>query len=152
VLADALPTTADGGIMTAISVVFTLLSAWSARRLWRGPHRVLDAAHVPAQPFGPAYSHGVTRCLPLIAAFTATVLLPVSLGLAVRGGLGVALAMIAALEAVLLIPALLGVFFLNRPRWCVPPHRRDEPGALAEFRGEAWQKLLDWRGRSAYRP
>jgi hypothetical protein len=133
-------------------VVFTLLFASQARRLWRGPHRILDSAHVPAAPFGPAYSHGFTRCLPLVAAFCGAVMLPLGLAVALRGDLGDGLAIVAALEALMLIPALLGVFFFNRPRWCVPPHRRDEPGALAEFGAEVWQKLLDWRGRRAYRP
>src|SRR3954451_9163359 len=116
--------------MVAIAVVFTLLFAAQARRLWRAPHRVLDGAHGPAAPFGPAYWHGFTRCLPLLAAFCGAVLLPFGLALAVRGGLGVALAMTAALEAMLLIPGMLGVFLFNRPRWCVPAHRRAEPGAL----------------------
>lgn len=121
-----------------LCAVLAALAVWDARRFWRGPHRVWDGPPEKWDIGGPAYWHGFTRNVPLVAAYTCGCFLPGLLGSALASGphdtvfeVG---AGIAALTFVVFLPLVLGVFFFNRPRWCVPPHRRDEPGALAEYR------------------
>ena len=52
-----------------------------------------------------------------------------------KDGAGYDIAMSVGLVGLLGIFVLaLPITFFNRPRFLVPPHQRDEPGALAEWR------------------
>jgi hypothetical protein len=142
-IADAGPT--DGWLIAAFFGGLAPLLIWDARRFWRGPHKVWDGRPGAWDPFGPAYWHGFTRCVPLVAAFCSLGFVPLGLGEAIGGTAGDVLLVAGTLVSLLLVALAAGVFFFNRPRWCVPPHRRDEPGALAEFAAERRHRAQERR-------
>ncbi len=129
---------ASAWILFLACLVAAPLLTWDAHRFWHGRHRIWDGPSEIWDPGGPAYWHGFTRSIPLIAGYVSLCFLPGLFGAAFSSSPHDALFAVCSLVAAAtffgFLPLVLGVFFFNRPRWCVPPHRRDEPGALAEFR------------------
>jgi hypothetical protein len=144
-MADAAPSAAGGWAITVFAAVATALLAWDTRRFWRGPHKVWDGPPQAWDPFGAAYWHGFTRCIPLGAALAGLVFLPGGIGIIVGGTAGVAILLAAFLGLCVVGGLMLSVFFLGRPHWCVPPHRRHEPGALAEFAADRRRRAQERR-------
>jgi hypothetical protein len=139
VLADAAPSPTDAWLVTLFFGGISPLLIWDARRFWRrGRHPVWDGRPGAWDPFGPAYWHGFCRCIPLSASLCSLGFTPVGVGMIIGFDrtLGLVVALLGMLAFCVIAVLMMGVFFFNRPRWCVPPHRRAEPGAAAEFAGE----------------
>lgn len=127
-----------------ICVFFVGLGIWVMPRVWRD-ELAPGGEHAPGWwPWGEALWQGGRRVVPLS---------PAAFAVGLVFGLGSAYvpeqpegpfvrpywAVIPFLGALGLVFALaLAVVFLNRPKFIVPPHLREHPGALA-----AW--LADWR-------
>jgi hypothetical protein len=137
--------TGDAWLVAGFFGAISPFLVWDARRFWRGPHKVWDGRPSAWDPGGAAYWHGFTRCIPLVAAMCALGFVPIGVGGGLGGGAGLAIGLLGLLAFVVLIPVTAGVFFFNRPRGCVPPHRRDEPGALAEFAAERRKRAQERR-------
>src|SRR3954453_18390597 len=127
--------------MVLTVVFFGLLAAgyaYAVGRVWRG-HSELDGAPPPAWwPFSPPLWRGVARAFPVQGA-CALVLIGggIAADLAGRDSSGYDVGMAVGLVGLLGIVLLaLPIALYNRPRFLVPPHQRDEPGALAEWRRE----------------
>lgn len=142
-IADAGP--ADGWLIAAFFGLLAPLMIWDACRFWRGPHKVWDGRPGAWDPFGPAYWHGFTRCIPLVAATCTLGFIPLGLGEGLGGTVGDVLLLVGTFVFLALCVVMAGVFFLNRPLWCVPPHRRAEPGALGEFAAERRRRAQERR-------
>ena len=104
-----------------------------AARVWRGESG-LDGGRPPEWWFlGAATWRGVARAYVATVPFLLVML--AGAGIAEWGGdEGVGMAVSAAAFAAG-IGVHLAIVLFNRPRALVPPHLRDEPGALAERRG-----------------
>ena len=127
--------------MVLTVVFFGLLVAgylYAVGRVWRGRSE-LDGSAPPAWwPFSVPLWRGAARAFPVQGA-SALVLIGggIAADLAGRDSAGYDVAMTIALAGLLGIVLLaLPITFYNRPRFLVPPHQRDEPGALAEWRRE----------------
>src|ERR1700709_1527121 len=102
------------------------------KRVWQGRSEI-DSSNPPAWwPFSLPVWRGVARAFPIQGACVI---------LLIGGGIGADLAgkdssgspigrtiALAALLGILLLA--LPITFFNRPRFLVPPHQRDEPGAV----------------------
>jgi hypothetical protein len=112
------------------------LFALAITRIWQGRSE-LDAGSPPGWwPFSDALWRGVARAFPVQAACV-ILLIGGGIGadLAGKDSAGYAIGMTVGLAGLLGIFLLaLPITFFNRPRFLVPPHQRDEPGALAEWR------------------
>lgn len=148
-IADEAPiSTTDAWLIVIFFGVLSPFLIWDARRFWRGPHPIWDGRPGAWDPFGPAYWHGFCRMIPLIAAASALGFTPLGLGflVGVGGPVGIGLAVFGGFFFLfVLVPLCACVFFFNRPHWCVPPHRRDEPGALVEFRDNQRRRRAERR-------
>lgn len=127
-------TATDGWLVVVFFGACSPLLIWDARRLWRGPHPVWDGRPELWDPFGPAYWHGLGRNVPLIAAVFPLGCVPVGLSAILPSTVGAIVGVIGAVVFFFVVLLMACVFFFNWPHWCVPPHRREEPGALVEFR------------------
>ena len=107
-------------------------------RIWQGRSQY-DPSSPPAfWPFSLPLWRGVARAFPIQGA---CVLILLGGGIAGdligEDGRGYDVAMGIGFAGVLgLFLLALPITFFNRPRFLVPPHQRDEPGALAEWRRE----------------
>jgi hypothetical protein len=104
----------------------------AAARVWRG-NSGLDGGVPPEWwPFGDAAWRGNARAY--IATVPFLLVMLVGAGIAEWSGsvdAGMTLASVAFAAGILVYGAIV---LFNRPRSLVPPHLRDEPGALAERR------------------
>lgn len=119
-------------VFAAILVLFGLAST----RVWQGRSE-LNAGSPPSWwPFSDALWRGVIRAFPVQAAcFTLLVGGGIGADLAGKDSQGYDVGMSIGLVGLLGILLLaLPITFFNRPRFLVPPHQRDEPGAVAEWR------------------
>ena len=107
-------------------------------RVWQGRSQY-DPSSPPAfWPFSLPLWRGVARAFPIQGA---CVLILLGGGIAGdligEDGKGYDVAMGIGFVGVLgLFLLAFPITFFNRPRFLVPPHQRDEPGALAEWRRE----------------
>ena len=119
-------------VFAAVLVLFGL----AITRIWQGTSE-LDTSSAPSWwPFSKALWRGVMRAFPVQAACV-ILLIGGGIGadLAGKGSAGHDIGMSIGLVGLLGIFLLaLPVTFFNRPRFLVPPHQRDEPGAVAEWR------------------
>ena len=122
------------------SLIFTLLFLGGvytavARKVWRGESG-LSGDRPPEWWFlGPATWRGVARAY--IATVPFGLVIVAGAMIAELGGnedLGMTIAALALLAGAVVH---VGIVLFNRPRALVPPHLRDEPGALAERRQRA---------------
>ncbi len=123
-------------LSVAIYVVLVAGYLFVIGRIWRGRSEY-DPSQPPAWwPFSDPLWRGVARAFPVQGG---CVLLLIGGGIAAdligEGSQGYDVAMSVGLVGLLGIFLLaLPITFFNRPRFLVPPHQRDEPGALAEWR------------------
>jgi hypothetical protein len=119
-------------VFLAMLVLFSL----AITRIWQGRSELDTDSPPPWWPFSVPLWRGVARAFPVQAA--AVLLL-------IGGGIGASLAGKDSsgydIGMSIGLVGLLGIFlfalpitFFNRPRFLVPPHQRDEPGAVAEWR------------------
>jgi hypothetical protein len=123
-------------ITIVIFVAILALFALAITRIWQGRSE-LDGSSPPSWwPFSDALWRGVMRAFPVQAAcFTLLVGGGIGADLAGKDSSGYDIGMSIGLIGLLGIFLLaLPITFFNRPRFLVPPHQRDEPGALAEWR------------------
>ena len=106
------------------------------KRVWQGRSEI-DPSDPPAWwPFSLPLWHGVARAFPVQGACV-ILLIGGGIGadLAGKDSSGYDIGMSIGLAGLLGIFLLaLPITFFNRPRFLVPPHQRDEPGAFAEWR------------------
>lgn len=137
-----------------ICVFFVGLGTWVMPRVWRD-ELATGGEHAPGWwPWGEALWQGYRRLPPLGLAWFVVALV---------FGLGSAFvpeqpqgpfvrpywAVIPFLSALGLISAaMLGVVFLNRPKFIVPPHLREHPGALAAWLADWWRFRAKRRSRA----
>jgi hypothetical protein len=120
----------------AIFAVLVVGYLFVIARIWQGRSEY-DPTRPPAfWPFSDALWRGVARAFPVQGG---CVLLLIGGGITAdligKDGSGYDIAMAVGLAGLLGIFLLaLPITFFNRPRFLVPPHQRDEPGALAEWR------------------
>jgi hypothetical protein len=105
-------------------------------RVWQGRSEIDPTRPPPWWPFGEPLWRGAARAFPVQGA---CVLVLIGAGITAdligKDGSGYDLAMAVGVIGLLGIFLLaLPITFFNRPRFLVPPHQRDEPGALAEWR------------------
>jgi len=122
-------------ITIVVFVAILILFGLAITRIWQGRSE-LDMSSPPAWwPFTVALWRGVARAFPVQAA---CVILLIGGGIAgdlIKDSPGHDIAMSIGLVGLLGIFLLaLPITFFNRPRFAVPPHQRDEPGAVAEWR------------------
>ena len=127
-------------IVLAIVVLAGIVGLYvvAIKRVWQGTSEY-DPSDPPAWwPFSLPLWRGVARAFPVQGACAILV---------IGGGIGAEEAgkdspgydvgMSVGLAGLLgLFLLALPITFFNRPRFLVPPHQRDEPGALAEWRRE----------------
>jgi hypothetical protein len=112
------------------------LYAVAIKRVWQGTSE-FDPSDPPGWwPFSLPLWRGVARAFPVQGA---CVLLLIGGGigadLAGKESSGYDVGMTIGLAGLLgLFLLALPITFFNRPRFLVPPHQRDEPGTLAEWR------------------
>jgi hypothetical protein len=125
-------------IVLAIVVLAGIVGLYAVaiKRVWQGTSEY-DPSDPPAWwPFSLPLWRGVARAFPVQGACAILV---------IGGGIGADLAgkdspgydvgMSIGLAGLLgLFLLALPITFFNRPRFLVPPHQRDAPGALAEWR------------------
>lgn len=119
---------AFAAIVALFAVAFT--------RIWQGRSE-LDGSSPPSWwPFSDALWRGVMRAFPVQAACV-ILLIGGGIGADLAGkdsqgyDIGMSVGVVGLLGIFLLA---LPITFFNRPRFLVPPHQRDEPGAVAEWR------------------
>jgi len=123
-------------ISIAVFAGFLVLYVLAVKRVWQGTSEI-DPERAPAWwPFSVPLWRGVGRAFPVQGAcFLLLVGGGVSAELAGKGTSGYDLGMSIGLVGLLGIFLLaLPITFYNRPRFLVPPHQRDDPGAVAEWR------------------
>jgi hypothetical protein len=107
-------------------------------RIWQGRSQY-DPSRPPAfWPFSLPLWRGVARAFPIQGACVLILLGGGIAGVLIgEDGRGYDIAMGIGFAGVLgLFVLAFPITFFNRPRFLVPPHQRDEPGALAEWRRE----------------
>ena len=125
-------------IVFAIVVLggIVVLYAAAIKRVWQGTSES-DPSDPPAWwPFSLPLWRGVSRAFPVQGA-CAILVIGGGIGADVAGkdsagyDIGMSVGLVGLLGLFLLA---LPITFFNRPRFLVPPHQRDDPGALAEWR------------------
>lgn len=124
-------------ILIVVGLGVGLVTIPIGRRIWTNQWRwAYDPNNVPAAwPYGAALWRGLTRIhvLGLIAMPVGALML-----LFDQGFDGEAADVLATTFAVALVTVVVAgwlVILLNRPTFLVPPHLRQQPGALREWRG-----------------
>jgi hypothetical protein len=112
------------------------LYAVAIKRVWQGTSE-FDPSDPPGWwPFSLPLWRGVSRAFPVQGA-CAILVIGGGIGADLAGkdssgyDIGMSVGLVGLLGFFLLA---LPITFFNRPRFLVPPHQRDEPGALAEWR------------------
>jgi hypothetical protein len=119
-------------VFVAILVLFAL----AITRIWQGRSELDSSSPPPWWPFSEALWRGVARAFPVQAACV-ILLIGGGIGADLAGkdspgyDIGMSIGLVGLLGIFLLA---LPITFFNRPRFLVPPHQRDEPGAVAEWR------------------
>jgi hypothetical protein len=105
-------------------------------RIWQGRSQLDESSPPSWWPFSEALWRGVARALPVqIACVILLIGGGIGADLAGKDSSGYDIGMSIGLAGLLGIFLLaLPITFFNRPRFLVPPHQRDEPGAVAEWR------------------
>ena len=123
-------------ITIVVFVAILILFGLAITRIWQGRSE-LDMSSAPSWwPFSKALWRGVTRAFPVQAACV-ILLIGGGIGADLAGkdssgyDIGMSIGLLGLLGILLLA---LPITFFNRPRFLVPPHQRDEPGAVAEWR------------------
>jgi hypothetical protein len=119
-----------------IFVAMLGLFAVAITRVWQGRSELDGTRPAAWWPFSDALWRGAARAMPVSGAGA---LLLIGGGIAGdligKGSSGYDIAMSVGLVGLLAIVLLaFPITFFNRPRFLVPPHQRDEPGAVAEWR------------------
>lgn len=124
-------------ILVVVGLGVGLLAIPIGRRVWANEWRwAYDPNNVPAAwPYGAALWRGLTRIhlLGIIAMPVGALMLLFDQGFDGQAAAVLATAFAVALVAV--VVAGWSVILLNRPTFLVPPHLRQQPGALREWRG-----------------
>ena len=119
-------------VFVAILVLFAL----AITRIWQGRSELDTDSPPPWWPFSVPLWRGVARAFPVQAACV-ILLIGGGIGANLLGedsagyDIGMSIGLVGLLGIFLLA---LPITFFNRPRFLVPPHQRDEPGAVAEWR------------------
>jgi hypothetical protein len=123
-------------ISIVVLVGFTGLYVVAIKRIWEGRSEYDDSRPPGWWPFSLPLWRGVARAFPVQGAgFILLVGGGVGAELAGKGTSGYDIGMSIGLAGLLGIFLLaLPITFFNRPRFFVPPHQRDDPGAFAEWR------------------
>lgn len=102
------------------------------RKAWRG-ETAFDGTVPPAWwPFSLPVWRGVGRSFVAVVPFLLVMFIG---GLIAEFSSAEDLGLSIAALGLLGVPFIQApIVFFNRPRWLVPPHQRDEPGALEEWR------------------
>lgn len=119
-------------VLAAIVVLYLL----AIRRVWQGTSELDDSNPAPWWPFSDALWRGTARAFPALGACVIVLIgAGIAGDLAEKDSTGYNVAMSVGLVGLLGIFLLgLPITFYNRPRFLVPPHQRDDPGTLAEWR------------------
>ena len=123
-------------VTVAIFAVLVAGYVFVIGRVWQGRSEHDPSAPPAWWPFSLPLWRGVARAFPVQGA---CVLLLIGGGigadLAGKESSGYDVGMTIGLAGLLgLVLLALPITFFNRPRFLVPPHQRNEPGALAEWR------------------
>jgi len=124
----------------ALTVVFFAVLvagyAYAVAPVWRGHSELDGSAPAAWWPFGTPLWRGAARAFPVQGGCVLLLLGGgIAADLAGEGSAGYDVAMGIGLIGLLgVIGLALPITFYNRPRFLVPPHQRDEPGAVAEWR------------------
>jgi hypothetical protein len=109
---------------------------YAVGKVWRGESE-FDGDDPPAfWPFSTALWRGAGRALPVLGA-SVLVLIGAGITSDLVGSDSKYYDTVMAIGSLGLLVMFLVAFpimYLNRPRFLVPPHQRDEPGAVAEWR------------------
>jgi len=123
-------------VAAVVAGVFTLVSVGLTVRLWHDPSRVRRAIVAYTWlPFGENVKRGLIRGaatrIPVLAGATGIcVLAATSAGALKAPGPAGAVAIVLIALVILSFLVAISILLVNRPRWLVPPHMRDEPGLL----------------------
>jgi hypothetical protein len=125
-------------IVLAIVVLAGIVGLYAVaiKRIWQGTSEY-DPSDPPAWwPFSLPLWRGVARAFPVQGACAILVIGGgIAADLAGKGSPGYDFGMSVGLAGLLgLFLLALPITFFNRPRFLVPPHQRQDPGALAEWR------------------
>jgi hypothetical protein len=115
---------------------FVAAGACLTPRHWRGETDLDGSRHPAWWPLGATVWRGVVRSAAVWWPLTGLMFLGSALAYGARPGstletVGWVVAAVAVLAG---LAAHVPILLYNRPRRLVPPHLRDEPGALAEWR------------------
>jgi hypothetical protein len=126
------------GLLVAIVVLAGIVGLYAVaiKRVWQGTSEY-DPSGPPAWwPFSLPLWRGVSRAFPVQGACAILVIGGgIGADLAGKDSSGYDIGMSVGLVGLLgLFLLALPITFFNRPRFLVPPHQRDDPGALAEWR------------------
>jgi hypothetical protein len=101
-------------------------------KVWRGTSAIQSEVAPDWWPFGQPVWRGVARSYVATGPFILVLFAGAAIAeLSSADGLGMGISFLGLLG----VPFVqLPIIFLNRPRSLVPPHQRDEPGALEERR------------------
>jgi hypothetical protein len=135
-------------VMTAVTVVYVPYLIWRWPVIWEKPSPVFD------QPlawwvWGEALWRAYVRVLPVGSAVFAVLmvaLVPAIYGIGGDAGLVISVA-VAVLDLAAWVVLMATIALFNRPRSLVPPHLRQQPGAVAEWR-DAWRRRRAGEARS----
>jgi hypothetical protein len=103
-----------------------------AAKVWRGTSAINSDVSPDWWPFGPPVWRGVARGYVATGPFILVLFGGAAIAeLSSKEDLGMGIALLGLLG----VPFVqLPIIFFNRPRSLVPPHQREEPGALQEWR------------------
>ena len=119
-------------VFTGFAVIYVL----AIGKVWRGTSHI-DTERPPSWwPFSVALWRGISRAFPVQGACVLVLIAGGGVADAIgKDGAGYDIAMSAGLVGLLgIFVFALPIMFYNRPRFLVPPHQRDDPGAIAEWR------------------
>ena len=139
------------GFLQALVLTLLILllvgASWRMARIW-GDERMSERIFKRMRSWwlwGDPLLRGWIRALPvgliggwlLVTSMAAAALLATE---TVGSALGFGVLTILVAGVFLSLGMVVAIMFLNRPRFAVPPHLRDEPGALSEWRSGGSRK------------
>ncbi len=119
-------------LVPVVLVAGVLANLVQLPKVWRNKKTLFSPTPSPFWPFGKAMWRGNIRAYPLGIVTLAVLAVVYILGHA-DSNIGSPFLTASLLTLYVMLAGIFAIALFNHPKWLVPPHLRDQPGAMKEW-------------------